>query len=337
MNIFASSYISGFDKLIEKSIKETYNDCQIINNFSGLIIYKTNQALKNMPFINNSYLVIDIKKCSNNNFNDEVKKLFSSNLYDLKNAKQYIKNQKNFKILAFDKNLPTSLNYSIVKNIENNIKKDLNLKLGERKHDVDFIINRRSENYLLFMLKLTYNRLTEKDIHQGSLKPELSYLMCKIADIQETDVCMDMFCGSGSIPKQILKHFKYNMVFASDNNENNIIALKKEFKNNNKKLYIKNRNALDLSYFNNDFIDKIITDPPWNMFNASNENFVDFYAKSLSEIARILKPSGKAVILMGNIQEFELALKKQKQLKIIKTYHILVNGKKANIYELIKS
>ena len=148
---------------------------------------------------------------------------------------------------------------------------------------------------------------------------------------------MDMFCGQGSIPKQIVKHFKYNMVFASDNNEENILTLKKEFKNNNKKLYIKNRDALDLSYFDCDFIDKIITDPPWNIYNSNNESFVDFYVHSLIEMNRILKMSGKAVVLMGNIDEFEKALNIVKAFKVLDLYHILVNGKKANVYVLKKN
>lgn len=337
MNCFASTYISGFNKIVEKAIKELYADCKIINNFDGLIVYETNKQLKDMPFVNNTYFVFDIKKCSGVNLNNDVKSLLSNKKYDFKKVVSFLRNKRTFKILAFDKNQPAQLNYSYVESIENSIKKDLSLKLGERKHDLDFVISRRSENYILFMLKITYNRLTEKDINKGTLKPELSYLMCKLADIQENDICMDMFCGQGSIPKQIVKHFKYNMVFASDNNEENILTLKKEFKNNNKKLYIKNRDALDLSYFDCDFIDKIITDPPWNIYNSNNESFVDFYVHSLIEMNRILKMSGKAVVLMGNIDEFEKALNIVKAFKVLDLYHILVNGKKANVYVLKKN
>lgn len=107
------------------------------------------------------------------------------------------------------------------------------------------------------------------------------------------------------------------------------------FKNNKKKLYIKQRNALDLSYFENEFIDKIITDPPWNIFNKQDNSYVEFYNQMFNEMCRILKPTAKAVILMGNIEEFEKAIKSTNFI-IDEKLHILVNGKKANIYILKK-
>ena len=102
---------------------------------------------------------------------------------------------------------------------------------------------------MLCLMKLTNNRVTEKHLNQGTLRPELAYSLSRIANIQKDDIVMDMFCGYGSIPKAVLKHFKYNMMFASDIDEEKITALKNEFKNNNKKLYIKQRDALELSYF----------------------------------------------------------------------------------------
>lgn len=55
----------------------------------------------------------------------------------------------------------------------------------------------------------------------------------------------------------------------------------------------------------------------------------------LNEMQRILSPSGKIVLLMGNIEDFEQSLNKVKLLCENK-YNILVNGKKANIYILKK-
>ena len=55
----------------------------------------------------------------------------------------------------------------------------------------------------------------------------------------------------------------------------------------------------------------------------------------LKEFYRILKPNGVCTILMGNVNDFEKALKSAK-FKLIEKYHILVNGKKANVYKLVK-
>lgn len=337
MNCYASSYISGLGNEIEKWLKQIYSDCQIVYNFDGLIVYKTSQKQLNLSFFNNTFLVLAYAKCSGGELNKDILTFVNNINIDFAKIREFqqVKGT-TFKILTYDKNQPSQIDYKNLKPIEKSIEKETGLKLGERKHDVDFVLSRRSENIILFMLKLTYQRKTEKDLGKGSLRPELAYILAKIADIKDTDVCMDMFCGSGAIPKQIIKNFTYNMIFASDIDEVKILKLKKEYKGNNKKLYIKQRDALNLDYFKDGFIDKIITDPPWNEYNSTGENFTEFYISSLTEISRLLKDDGKAVILMGNIKEFEQALNMVKTLTATQVFNILVNGKKANIYVLIK-
>lgn len=337
MELYASSYISGLESLVIKWLKEEFVDLKIKKSLDGLILYETNMKDKKLPFLNNDYIVLATGGENYLDFNKDIAHFVRNLKLNLKYIKKYLgRNVKTFKILTFDKNQPTQIDYNILRNLENDIERELNLNLGERKYDVEFILQRRSEKLILFMLKINSGKKTEKDIVKGSLRPELSYSLCKIADICEKDICMDMFCGSGAIPKQIVKNFKYNMVFASDLNEELINNLKKEYKGNNKHLYIKQRDALDLSYFEDEFIDKIVTDPPWNFFNHNECDFSEFYVCSLKEMNRILKIGGKAVILMGNILEFEKALKQIPLLKVIEKHNILVNGKKANIYVLTK-
>lgn len=57
----------------------------------------------------------------------------------------------------------------------------------------------------------------------------------------------------------------------------------------------------------------------------------------LNEFKRILKDNGVLVALMGNINDFEKALNIVNGFKINDKYNILVNGKKANIYVLLKT
>ena len=270
-----------------------------------------------------------------NSYSQDLVEFISNLDIDYSKINNIILQNKTFKILTLDKNQPTKIDYSSIATLEKNLQRHTKLKLSKEKHDLDIQIIRRSEGLMLCLMKLTNNRITEKKLKQGTLRPELAYSLSRIANIQKDDIVMDMFCGYGSIPKAVLKHFKYNMMFISDIDEEKITALKNEFKNNNKKLYIKQRDALELSYFQNDFIDKIITDPPWNIFEKQEHSFVEFYTSMLNEMQRIISPSGKIVLLMGNIEEFEQSLSKVKLLCENK-YNILVNGKKANIYVLKK-
>ena len=341
-NYYVSTFISGLSKVVEQNLKQKISDIEIIKTFDGIIIYKSNETSKimNLKFINNTFLLLGLKKSKiGTNFNaemNELQKKLNLNFDVIKNHIKTLKNQ-SFKIMAIDKNQPVSINYKIINNLEKSISKNLNIHVNTKKPNLEFIFLRRTEELMLFMLKLTYNRVTEKKLFKGELRPELAYLLASLANLDENKIVIDPFCGHGAIPRQIVKNLKYNMCFASDIDEDLIKKFKNEYKNNKKKLFIKQRDALDLSYFENGFIDAIVTDPPWNIYDNKDEDFSQFYTKMLNEFNRILKESGILIILMGNIIDFEKALRNIDLFKIQNQYNILVNGKKANIYVLYKN
>ena len=340
-NCYASTFISGLSSVVQQLIIKEIPDVEIIQIFDGIIIYKTQEfdKVRKLKFTNNTFLLLGLQKTNCGiPFNNEMHKLIKRLNINFKVIKEHIQPLKknNFKIMTIDKNKPVSIDYRIIDSLENVISSNLNIHLNKRNPDLEFIFLRRTEGIMLFMLKLTYNRITEKKLAQGELRPELAYLLVSLAKLNENKIVMDPFCGHGSIPKQIVKNFKYNMCFASDNNEELVTKLKKEYKNNNKKLFIKQRDALNLSYFEDNFIDAIVTDPPWNIFDKKETNFTLFYRKMLVEFNRILKDDGLLIILMGNILNFEKALKDIHLFHTNDKFNILVNGKKANIYVLSK-
>ena len=340
-NCYVSTFISGLSSVIEREIKKEINDVEIIKIYDGLIIYKTLEYAKvfTLKFFNNSFLLLGLKKSNLNcSFNNEMNSLIQRLNINFNIVCEHIKGlrKRSFKIMAIDKNQPISINYSIIDDLEKLVSKKIDIHINKRNPDLEFIFLRRSEGIMLFMLKLTYNRNTEKKLQKGELRPELAYILISLANLNKDKIVMDPFCGHGAIPKQIVKNFKYNMCFASDNNEVLIKKLKSEYKNNNKKLFIKQRDAINLSYFEDKFIDAIITDPPWNIFEKQASDFSLFYKDMLIEFNRILKDNGSLVILMGNISDFEKALEYTKLFEINNKFHILVNGKKANIYVLNK-
>lgn len=335
---YASSYISGFKKPVETILKKQIKDVVIIKHLDGLIIYKTNLKFSELKihFFNNTYQVLALSATDTKTpYEKALKKFVNHTEPDLNGISNNVNlsKSKSFKILTFDGNSPTSINFDIIKNLEHQIKQKTNLKNEFQKHDFDVVLSRRSEGLFLLLFKLTYNRLTEKNLARGALRPELCNILGLISDIKPDDIIIDPFCGHGSIPKEIVKNFNYNMLFASDIDETLVNELKTKFKKNKKNLFIKQRDALNLNYFENGFFDKIITDPPWNLYNSLDKDFSVFYENMLKEFHRILKPNGICTILMGNIDDFEKALK-YSHFKQIEKYHILVNGKKANVYKL---
>ena len=124
--------------------------------------------------------------------------------------KNHIKKLKkrSFKILAIDKNQPVSINYNIINRLEHEISDNIGAFVNKRNPDLEFIFLRRTEGLMLFMLKLTYNRITEKSLQKGELRPELAYILAVLANLDSNKIVMDPFCGHGSIPRQIVKNFK---------------------------------------------------------------------------------------------------------------------------------
>ena len=337
---YASSYISGFGKPVEAILKSKVKDVVIIKRLDGLLIYQTKQEFSQLqlPCFNNTYQVLAMADTKSNiPYNAAVKGFIANTELQLTGIQSNINIlvNKSFKILPFDGNSPTGINFDIIKSLENKIERALNLKVGLKKHDFDVFLLRRREGVFLVLFKLTYNRITEKNLAKGALRPELCYILSWISDLNQNDIIIDPFCGHGSIPKIIAKYFTYNMLFASDMDELLITKFKNEFKKNKKKLFIKRRDALNLAYFEDGFFDKIITDPPWNLYNSKNEDFSLFYKKMFNEFYRILKPNGICTILMGNQVEFKKALN-ARNFKTLEIYRILVNGKKANVYKLMK-
>lgn len=333
---YVGTFISGFESSIKKLLKEKLSDVKIIDIYSGLVIFSTNNNVEKLPFFNNVYLLINKINYKNDNFNNNVKDVIKTKI-NYNDLKKYISEKnRTFKIKAFKENQPSKFDYRLVSNIENEIKSYLHLKVSNTPNN-EFIIQQRSEGIILFMLKISNNRLTEKDIAKGSLRPEMSYLLLSLANLTSNDIVLDPFFGSGSIPKTIVKYFNYNMCFASELNHECVESLKKEYKNNNKKLFIKEKDATNLDCFNNEFIDVIITDPPWNIFNRDESiNYVEFYNKMLTEFYRVLKNDGRVIVLMGNKIDFEEAIKVNNNFKIDSTLSVLVNGKKANVYYITK-
>ena len=61
-------------------------------------------------------------------------------------------------------------------------------EISKEKHDLDFVFLRRKDNNLYFLLKLSYNRVTENNLKAGMLKPEVAYLLSSLVNITEKGI-----------------------------------------------------------------------------------------------------------------------------------------------------
>lgn len=191
----------------------------------------------------------------------------------------------------------------------------------------DFYLIKRAKGAMFLGLRLSRAKFKREKIPAGELRPELVHILCLAGGVKAKDTILDMFAGYGSIPLEVVRGFGCKQVIAVDNQ-----ILPKRHEDTLIKWYKSDARILD--FIDGGSIARIITDPPWGVYdNKTEQDLTLLYADFSKEMKRVLKPCGIAVVLTGWPQS-ELILKEH--LNLIAKWPILVAGKKATIFKMQK-
>lgn len=327
---FVSTFTTGFQKVVEKNLPEIVSGCKILNIYDGIVHYKYNgnsHDLEKVVYFNNTFFVIK----SWNNFCGN----FSTMVNDFCNENKYLLISKgSFRTRFVRENQFEKIDKKLVIKVEENVLKRSKLKIDRVSPSTEIWFNIRREGFAFCGQLISKREFTEKNLNKGELRPELAYLMCCFAEINENDVIAEPFCGYGSIPIQLAKKFRFLHLYVSDIDEEKITALKekKQFKQNDF-VSVEVQDAFSLKQIKDNSVDVIISDPPWGFFEDVGDISL-FYDKMFCSFKRILKNNGKMIILSARKDELEYAAEKN-NYKIIEKVDTLVNGKKACVYMII--
>ena len=327
---FISTFTTGFKKVVEKNLPEIVSGCKILNIYDGIVHYKFNgnsHDLEKVVYFNNTFFVI--KSWCNFSGN------FSTMVNDFCNENKYLLISKgSFRTRFVRENQFEKIDKKLVIKVEENVLKRSKLKIDRVSPSTEIWFNIRREGFAFCGQLISKREFTEKNLNKGELRPELAYLMCCFAEINENDVIAEPFCGYGSIPIQLVKKFHFLHLYVSDIDEEKITALKekKQFKQNDF-VSVEVQDAFSLKQIKDNSVDVIISDPPWGFFEDVGDISL-FYDKMFCSFKRILKNDGKMIILSARKDELEYAAEKN-NYKIIEKVDTLVNGKKACVYMII--
>jgi len=338
MDSYFSTFITGFDQVVKKALINSVPDVQIELLTDGLVVYKTAakpSQIKNLKFLNNSFILLRrFDRLPPNPTSDIVKTLTKDSSLG-KIIKKHCSDQKlKFRIRAMVKNQFVSIDKNLLRNLEEKIVSAVpSLRVDRSLPDIEILISIRSEGFGLVGIQFSTRPNYEKTLAKGELYPELAYLLCLISEPDKNDVFLDPFAGHGAIPAQRL-HFPHKQIRAGEINRALQKSLKKSF---GKKVTVDPVNALNLNTIPDSSIDKIVTDPPWGLYDT-NKNIPKFYSLMLKQFVRVLKPGGVLVILTAQKELFKKLLEgSENQLKLEEEYNTLVSGKKAGVYKVRKS
>ena len=327
---FVSTFTTGFKKVVEKNLPEIVSGCKILNIYDGIVHYKFNgnsHDLEKVVYFNNTFFVIKSWCNFSGNFSTMVNDFCSENEY-------LLISKGSFRTRFVRENQFEKIDKKLVIKVEENVLKRSKLKIDRVSPSTEIWFNIRREGFAFCGQLISKREFTEKNLNKGELRPELAYLMCCFAEINENDVIAEPFCGYGSIPIQLAKKFHFLHLYVSDIDEEKITALKekKQFKQNDF-VSVEVQDAFSLKQIKDNSVDVIISDPPWGFFEDVGDIAL-FYDKMFSSFKRILKNDGKMIILSARKDELEYAAEKN-NYKIIERVDTLINGKKACVYMII--
>ncbi len=335
MTSFYSTFITGAQEIIPSALKQKLKDVQIDKVLDGLIVYRTAELIekiKDIRFFNNTFVLLFQAKGK-----VSVEKLVKTVLgnKDVLSGipKVIFKNKRTFRVIASDENETVSINRNLLIKAEDTISRKLKLKTNRSLPDLELWFLKRSEGYGFIGIRITKTPNYEKTLQKGELRPELAHLMCIMGDLKQSDVVLDPFAGYGSIPIECAKSFKVKHIIASEKDKEVFKLLEKKVKKSNLKIVLGRWDALKLTSLTNNSIDKIITDPPWGLYDEKNIDIENLYQKMLNEFSRILKPEGLLVILTARKEVLEKTISRNKIFNLLVKYDVLVSGKKATIYK----
>lgn len=330
---------AGFQDVAAASLRvDLGGSLRVLLIEDGFLVFECNappQRVGELPYLNNVFICLHQEKNIGTKpiegLIEKVLRVTPSTL-----LRQALPPQaKSFRVMVRDVGGLVAINKKVRSVFIESVAHATRLQYVSNKADCEYWVIRRRSGYGFLGMRVGTRHKTEKDLQRGELRPEIAHLLCALSEPKETDVFLDPFAGTGAIPfaRALLP---YNMIFAFDHDENRTKTMKALIKStapiNRKRnpLIIRREDARALSSINDSFIDKIVTDPPWGIFDGAKSYSSGFYNEILSECIRVTKAGGIIVFLLGNDKEAQ-RLKEEfsETLECVLFLNVLVAGRKA--------
>lgn len=338
---YYSTFIPGLLEPVRHALTTDLHQSRILTALDGLVVYESSApfaAIRNLPFVTNTFYVL---KAFTANTAKSVESMAGDVLRDrvLDCSLPFpIKPGHSFRVVVSRASELVAIRNDLMTHLEQWIRARTGLVLDRSKPDIQFWLLQRTEGYGFFSARVTRHKSYDKILRKGELRPELANILCRLSEPGIDELFLDPFCGSGSIPIQRAKYFPQGLVIASDNDERIVASLRDRIKELGlqKRIVVRPDDALHLIRYKDGSLHKIVTDPPWGHFVELNMPLDVFYRRMMAEFVRLLRKKGRLVLLTAQTSLTDEIIQGCVKLKLSRKYNILLSGKKASVYVLVR-
>ena len=323
---FISTFITGFQEVVEQDLTKRFPKIKILNLFDGLVHYRfdgDSRELEKIIYFNNTFFVLKTMKGKGLSFPSLVGSVCSAKNY-------FLVNKGSFRVRFQNENQFAKVDKNLTRRAEDYVLQNSKLKLDRLSPTNEVWFSIRREGFAFCGELISKREFTEKNLNKGELRPEIAYLICCFASIKPEDTILEPFCGYGSIPVQLAKKFRFEKLYVSDLDPERAAQTSERKQLSAPNIECCTADATVLKHIEDKLISLVITDPPWGYFEELPD-IEGFYVNMFKSFNRVLSDNGRLVILSARKEELEKTAAAT-GFKIKNSLHTLVNGKKAGVY-----
>jgi tRNA G10 N-methylase Trm11 len=232
--------------------------------------------------------------------------------------------------------IPRAVQIKIRKTVETGTHLTYNPR--KAKTEIRFLLRNDGRGYL-GVSHISQKPFDAMPIVKGALHPRMAHMLNLFSLPTDVDVFLDPFAGFGSIVYDRARFFPSHKLIASDLNASLVSQLQARFKGK-KDAQIVVADARRLDYIPDSVVTRVVTDPPWGLYDKDIDDSEDLYRDLFSELARVMKPEGIFVILSYQKKDIENAViavnkRDNREICIDDSVKTVINGKEAWVWRMI--
>ncbi|GAB2575472.1 methyltransferase domain-containing protein [Gracilibacillus alcaliphilus] len=301
MTLYFASVLPGLESVLANEISTKINDSEIIQINRGKVFFTTAASftcLCSLRSADNLFQIIDQFQIGPHKKHlSQVSERISQ--LDL----AFVNHQNLFWVNASRKGKQTYSRFELAEKAMEGIQQhypDWNLGTSQH-HQIEFRLDMEHQ-HVMFSLRLTDAsfrfRNQTRQFSRAALLPTVAHAMVWLSDPTSIDVFADPCCGSGTILSERAV-YPADQIAGGDRSEAVTEVAKSNLDNSKVQLHVWDARELP---FSDSSVDKVVTNLPFGRQIAA-ENLACFNYHIMKEIYRVLKPSGRAVLLSESVDQ----------------------------------